>query len=372
MFRTFTRLNGSIGHRYSSAGIYPYICIMLVGADHSIEQKAGTLNLNDGFNREHTYLRISLTERCNLRCTYCMPAEGVKLSPHHSLMDTEEVLQIAKTFVDMGVTKIRLTGGEPFVRKDIDVILNELTNLPIELGITTNGILMDRHMPLLKSKEISNLNISLDTLNREKFRSIARRDHFKKVMDNIYLALSAGILPRINVVLLKGFNDDEITDFIAWTKDLPVVIRFIEFMPFEGNAWQKEKLISLSEVLQKTAAEFGSTSILRINDKPNDTSKNFKIKGFSGSFSVISTVTNPFCDTCNRIRLTANGQLKNCLFSSSETDLLGPLRNGEAIQPLIKKNLLSKNWMRGGMNTLEEFSNPENNQDNRSMILIGG
>lgn len=338
----------------------------------SISEENSISNLTDAYNREHNYLRISLIEKCNLRCTYCMPAEGVKLSPPESIMNAHEVLEIAKTFVDSGVTKIRLTGGEPLLRKDFDVIYKGLTKLPAEIEITTNAILLDKYLPLFKEKEMKSINISLDTLNKKKFHDITRRDQFDRVMNNIYASLNAGIQPRINVVLLRDFNEDEITDFIELTKETPIVIRFIEFMPFEGNEWKTEKLVPLASILQNVAEHFGGEKIVRIQDKPNDTSKNYRIKGFEGSFSVISTVTNPFCDSCNRIRLTANGTIKNCLFSDGEVNILEPFRKNEAIMPVVKMALGEKHKMRGGMDTLEQFSDPKKNQANRSMILIGG
>ena len=329
-------------------------------------------NLTDSFNREHSYLRISLIEKCNLRCTYCMPAEGVILSPPDSIMSATEVLEIAKTFVASGVTKIRLTGGEPLLRKDFETIYNGLTKLPAEIGITTNAVLLDKYLPLFKEKEMKSINISLDTLSKKKFHEITRRDQFDRVMNNIYATLNAGIQPRINVVLLRDFNENEINDFIELTKDMPLIIRFIEFMPFEGNEWKTEKLVSLASILQNVGEHFDGANIERIQDKPNDTSKNYRIKGFNGSFSVISTVTNPFCDSCNRIRLTANGTIKNCLFSDGEVNILEPFRKNEAIMPIVKMALGEKHKMRGGMDTLEQFSDPKKNQANRSMILIGG
>ena len=329
-------------------------------------------NLTDSFNREHSYLRISLIEKCNLRCTYCMPAEGVILSPPDSIMSATEVLEIAKTFVASGVTKIRLTGGEPLLRKDFETIYNGLTKLPAEIGITTNAVLLDKYLPLFKEKEMKSINISLDTLSKKKFHEITRRDQFDRVMNNIYATLNAGIQPRINVVLLRDFNENEINDFIELTKDMPLIIRFIEFMPFEGNEWKTEKLVSLASILQNVGEHFDGANIERIQDKPNDTSKNYRIKGFNGSFSVISTVTNPFCDSCNRIRLTANGTIKNCLFSDGKVNILEPFRKNEAIMPIVKMALGEKHKMRGGMDTLEQFSDPKKNQANRSMILIGG
>jgi cyclic pyranopterin phosphate synthase len=188
--------------------------------------------LADTFGREHTYLRISLIERCNLRCTYCMPEEGVILSPRSHLMTYEEIYTIAKTFVDNGVTKIRLTGGEPLIRKDIPIILEKLSSLPVELSITTNAVIVDKFIDTFKKNGLNSINVSLDTLDAAKFNEITRRNDFKKVYNNIMLLVSEGFKVKINTVLIKGFNDDEIIDLVKLTKELPINVRFIEFMPF--------------------------------------------------------------------------------------------------------------------------------------------
>ncbi|WP_242132413.1 GTP 3',8-cyclase MoaA [Aestuariivivens marinum] len=328
--------------------------------------------LQDTFNRKHTYLRISLTERCNLRCSYCMPENGIQLSPKSHLMSYEEIFNIAKIFVKHGVSKIRLTGGEPLIRKDIPVILEKLSSLPVELSITSNAIIIDKFINTLKDNGIKSLNISLDSLNREKFKQITRRDQFEKVYDNILLLIKEGFNVKINVVLIKGFNDNEIIDFINLTKELPVTVRFIEFMPFDGNKWDMAKMVSFKTIMENVYNTFTESQIIRIQDAPSDTSKNFKVKGFKGSFAIISSVTNPFCDSCNRLRLTANGQLKNCLFSALESDLLTPLRHGKPIESIIEKAVTAKFKMRGGMDTLEKLQNPELHNNNRSMISIGG
>jgi len=328
--------------------------------------------LTDTFKRKHTYLRISLTERCNLRCTYCMPAEGVPLSPKSHIMTFEEIFTIAKTFVAHGVSKIRLTGGEPFVRKDISVILKKLASLPIELAITTNGITIDRYINVLKENNILNINVSLDTLSETKFKEITRRNQFEKVYKNILLLIENGFNVKINAVLIKGFNDDEIIDFINLTKDFPISFRFIEFMPFDGNKWDLKKMVSYAEVLERVNNHFPIQNVERIKDAENDTSKNYRIKGYKGSFAIISSVTNPFCDSCNRLRLTADGKLKNCLFSASESDLLTAFREGKSIEPIIQKAVLGKFKIRGGMDTLEKLKEPDLHSKNRSMITIGG
>jgi molybdenum cofactor biosynthesis protein A len=334
--------------------------------------KETTPLLTDSHGRDHAYLRISLIERCNLRCTYCMPEEGVKLSPRSHLMSYEEIYTIAQTFVKHGVTKIRLTGGEPLIRKDIGVILEKLSSLPVELSITTNAVIVDKFIDVLKKYGVRSINVSLDSLDKEKFRQITRRDEFDRVYKNILLLVAEGFHVKVNAVLMKGFNEDEIIHFIELTKELPVSIRFIEFMPFDGNKWDMGKMVSYKDVMEYVGAHYSEKQIERLQDAPNDTSKNYKITGYQGSFAIISSVTNPFCDTCNRLRLTANGQLKNCLFSSTESDLLTNLRAGKDIEPIIKKAVLAKFKVRGGMDTLEKLKDPKFHSQNRSMITIGG
>ena len=328
--------------------------------------------ITDQFGRVHDYLRISLTERCNLRCFYCMPEEGIELTEKKNLMSHEEVIFIAKQFVELGVNKIRLTGGEPLIKKNIEKIIRELTALPINLGITTNGILLDKYIDLFKECGVQDVNISLDTLSREKFDKITRRDYFERVTNNIDASIKAGLNVKINVVLIKGVNDDEIIDFIEYTKNNKISIRFIEFMPFDGNKWNTEKVVSLDDVLSQINANYQSHQLIKLEDKKNDTTKNYRIKGYEGSFGVISTVSNPFCDSCNRIRLTANGQIKNCLFSSSETNLLEALRNGEDIKTTILEGVFHKKKVRGGMTSDDEFFDKKNYTKNRSMTVIGG
>lgn len=328
--------------------------------------------LQDLHGRDHGYLRISLIERCNLRCTYCMPEEGVQLSPKSHLMTYEEIYEIAKTFVNHGITKIRLTGGEPLIRKDIPVILEKLATLPVELSITSNAVIIDKFIDVLKTSGVKKINISLDSLDREKFKHITRRDQFDIVYKNMLLLIKEGFKVKVNVVLMKDFNENEIIDFINLTKDLPIVVRFIEFMPFDGNKWDLSKMVSYAEVMEHVNASFPEKDINRLQDAPNDTSKNYKIKDYKGSFAIISSVTNPFCDSCNRLRLTANGQLKNCLFSSTESDILTTLRQGKSIEPIIEKAVKAKLKVRGGMDTMEKLQEPKLHNNNRSMITIGG
>lgn len=326
----------------------------------------------DSFGRAHDYLRISLTERCNLRCFYCMPEEGIALRDKAEFMNAEELLFIANSFVDLGVKKIRLTGGEPLIKKNADIIIKGLSDLPIELAITTNGILVDRFIDLFKEVGLKSVNISLDTLNQEKFKSITRRDYFDRVLSNINLLIKENFLVKINVVLIKGVNDDEVIDFINWTKDLSIQVRFIEFMPFDGNGWKKDKSISFNEIMSKVYCNYNDGSVKSVFKKANDTSKNFLIDGYKGSFGIISTITNPFCDFCNRIRLTADGKIKNCLFSSDESDLLSSLRRGEDIHKLILNNINRKKISKAGIKSFNSVDDQLIFSKNRSMVSIGG
>ncbi len=330
------------------------------------------MQLQDSLGRNHDYLRISITEHCNLRCTYCMPEEGIALTPKPHLMTADEIIEIAKTFVNFGVNKIRLTGGEPLVRKDAAAIILSLGKLGVNLTITTNGILVPNFIETFKEAGIKTVNISIDSLIKEKFNQITRRNYFDSVMQNIDLLLQEGFRVKLNMVLIQGFNEGEIIDFIALTQHKNIQVRFIEFMPFSGNQWDKSKLVTYAQVLETVQSNFAFYDIERLVDDPNDTAKNFKIKSYLGSFAVISSVTNPFCSTCNRIRLTADGKLKNCLFSNTETSLLETFRAGDSILPLIQQNLLSKKAVRGGMDDDAKFQNPDLFSQNRSMIAIGG
>jgi len=325
----------------------------------------------DQFGRKHNYLRISLTEHCNLRCFYCMPPEGVELSPPASIMTADEIYNIAAAFVSMGVSKIRLSGGEPLLRKDFADIVEKLTNLNVELAVTTNGILIDRYLDILKKNKVK-VNVSLDSLKEERFNTITRRNYFNKVISNLNLLHDNGIVPKINVVVIKGVNDDEVFDFIELTKNFPWGIRFIEYMPFINNGWNFEKGMYFKELYDEISRNYESQNIIKLSDSLNDTAKNYKIAGYKGYFGMISTVTNPFCDTCNRIRLTANGKIKNCLFSQTETDLLTDFREGKDIKSLILQSIYSKNKARGGIKDFSKEEYASIVEKNRSMVLIGG
>lgn len=328
--------------------------------------------LQDTYGRKHNYLRISLSEKCNLRCTYCMPEDGVLLTPRQQIMTAQEIFDIARVFVKNGVTKIRLTGGEPLVRKDFTAILKKLASLPVTLSITTNAILTHRFIDEFKQYGLNDINVSLDSLHPEKFKQITRRDQFKKAYNNIQQLIDEGFNVKLNAVLIKDFNEDEIIDFIAFTQNRKVAVRFIEFMPFDGNNWNKSKLVSQAEILNQAHDYFGLDTVESLENEKNFTSRYYKIKGFEGRFGIISSVTNPFCSGCNRIRLTANGKLKNCLFSNAETDILTPFREGKKLEDLIHQALLKKKAIRAGMDDFDKLNDPTLHNNNRSMITIGG
>lgn len=325
--------------------------------------------ITDSYNRIHNYIRISLTDNCNLRCFYCMPEEDYEFTPASRLMQVEEITKLATTFVNLGVNKIRLTGGEPLVRKDAADIILSLSKLPVKLTLTTNGTRLHEYVDVLQQANIRSLNISLDTLQPDKFQLITRRDQFKRVFDNIQLLINKNFHVKINVVVMKGFNDEEINDFIEWTRHVPVHVRFIEFMPFAGNKWTSNKVFTWKEILEVIENKY---TVNRLKDDLHDTAKGYMIPGHIGTFAVISTMSAPFCSGCNRMRLTADGKMKNCLFSNEETDLLSALRRGEDVVPLIRKSVYAKAKELGGQFTSDFEHLQAEDIHNRSMITIGG
>jgi len=323
----------------------------------------------DGFNRVHDYLRISLTDNCNLRCFYCMPDEEYAFTPASKLMQAHEIESIAKVFVANGVNKIRLTGGEPLVRKDAADIILRLAKLGVKLTLTTNGTRLHEFVEVIKQAGIKSLNISLDTLQKERFTLMTKRDQYDRVRTNIDLMIAEGINVKVNVVAMKGINDGEINDFIRWTKDTPLHVRFIEFMPFSGNRWNSDRVMTYQQILEVASAAF---DILPLERDVHETAKKYIVAGHQGTFAVISTMSAPFCGDCNRMRLTADGKMKNCLFSQTETDLLTPFRNGEDILPLIYQSILDKKKSLGGQFTTDMDKIETSKLENRSMITIGG
>ncbi len=299
-----------------------------------------------------------------------MPEEGLAIRNKETYLTADEIIKTAKALTQIGVNKIRLTGGEPLIRKEFKEITQELAKLPIELALTTNGILVHKYIDFFKSIGLTNINVSLDSLDPDKNLLITKRDYFKQIRENIALLVENGIVPKLNVVVMRNINDDEIVDFIELSKMSSIDVRFIEFMPFNGNKWTLDKCFSYQEILDVVLNHYGQNSFEEIIAGPHSTSRNFKIKNYQGSFGIISSITKPFCEGCNRIRLTADGKLKNCLFASSEFDVLTPLRNGESILPVLKDCLKDKKAVRAGI--AAEDKNIAMLEENRSMISIGG
>jgi cyclic pyranopterin phosphate synthase len=284
-------------------------------------------------------------------------------------MSVAEIDAIACEFVKLGVNKIRLTGGEPLVRKDFSEIVSALSKYPIELTLTTNGLRIHEFIDVFKKAGIKSINVSLDTLDKDQFFAITKRNVFEKVWNNIQQLVDEGFHVKVNTVVMKGFNDSEILDFIEWTKEQPVHVRFIEFMPFDKNQWNTEKVFSYQEILDVAATKY---SFIRMKDGVNETAKKFKPFGHEGSFAVISTMSDPFCGNCNRMRLTADGKMKNCLFSKGEADILAALRNSEDIVPIIRQCVATKAEALGGQFEGDYKKIDATKIDNRSMINIGG
>ncbi len=325
--------------------------------------------LTDSLGRVHDYLRISLTDHCNLRCTYCMP-EDIQFLPNDRLMSADEILQIATLFVEQyGVRKIRVTGGEPLARKDAGKIIRQLGQLPVKLSLTTNGVLLHQVMDDMLAAGMKGVNISLDTLNAESFLRLTRRDQWNQVMANLRLALDSGLNVKLNAVAMRGENEHEVLDFLRLTRSHKIHVRFIEFMPFSGNGWQWDKVMPAAELLATVQAHH---TIEPVDDGPSSTAKVYRIAGHGGTFGFISTVTQPFCDTCSRIRLTAEGKLRNCLFARAETDLLTPLRRGEDLRPLIEASIAAKAARLGGLPHFTEREALMEALSDRAMVKIGG
>jgi molybdenum cofactor biosynthesis enzyme MoaA len=291
-----------------------------------------------------------------------MPGEKMEASQQNNLMSTDEIFSIAKIFVGLGINKIRLTGGEPLVRREVREILEKLSSLPVELTISTNGFLANDFVETFHKSGIRQVNVSLDSLDENQFYFLTKRNHFQKILNNIYLLLKEGFEVKVNAVIMKNVNENAILDLVGWTRDFPFQVRFIEFMPFDKNDWQWNKIISMRDMLDRIENIF---EVEELEDDFNSTSRNYRVFDFRGTFGFISTMTEPFCDSCNRLRLTADGKMKNCLFSISETDLLSAFRKGENILPLIFENVQNKKQERGGQFDFEKI-------ENRPMITIGG
>ena len=324
--------------------------------------------LTDRFGRTHTYLRISVTDRCNLRCVYCMPAMGVVTRPKEVILTFDEIEQVAQVFARLGVTKVRLTGGEPLVRKNLQELVNKLALIEgiHTVGMTTNGVLLKEHIKELKEAGLASVNISLDTLRPDRFERIALRSHYRDVRVGIDAALGEGFTPlKLNMVVMGGVNDDELPDFVEMTRERPINIRFIEFMPFRANQWHTGKFVPYAAMRNAVEQRY---ELMPVDMQPDAVARDFRIPGFAGFVSFITSMSNHFCDGCNRLRLTADGSVKSCLFHHAEVNLRAALRGGarnEVLEDMIRSAVILKPRQHPDMDELVEL-------ENRSMIEIGG
>ncbi|MGD8189775.1 GTP 3',8-cyclase MoaA [Brevibacillus ginsengisoli] len=301
--------------------------------------------LIDRFGRIHDYLRISVTDRCNLRCIYCRPEESASPFDHKEILRYEEIGEIVKVAAKLGVKRIRLTGGEPLVRRDLEKLIKLLSDIPgiEDIALTTNGIFLAEKAAVLKKAGLSRVNISLDSMKPNRYRQMTRGGDIQRVLDAIDASLALGLAPvKLNVVLMRGFNDDEIEDFLFMTLQRPVHVRFIEYMPIasDANEWRTHYLPLIS-VLER-ASKFGNPAIMTGNMIGNGPSENYTLPNALGSFGLIHPVSNHFCGTCNRLRLTADGNLKSCLYWGDELYIRPFTHHPEALKQVFLKALSTK------------------------------
>lgn len=298
--------------------------------------------MKDNFGREIKYLRISVTDLCNLRCKYCMPESGIDKKPHFNILSFEEIYQIAKASVELGIDKIRITGGEPLVRKDIVTLVEKLASIDgiKDLAMTTNGILLKDYATDLKKAGLNRVNISLDTLYEDRYTDITRGGNIYDVMDGLEGAIVAGLTPvKINTVIIKGFNDDEIMNFVQLTLNEPLYIRFIELMPIgQVGTSGKYEFVSNEEILSKLQG------IKPVKMEDGAVAKYYQFPGALGKIGFINPISDHFCSDCNKIRLTSDGKLKPCLHSNEEIDLKEVLDKNDfgLLKETIKQTILNK------------------------------
>ena len=325
--------------------------------------------INDRFGRTFNYLRLALNEQCNLRCIYCMPEEGINFRSEDKLLTTKEIIRLIKTISKMGVSKIRFTGGEPLLRKDLLKLVQFAKEVPgIEsVHLTTNGLLLSKHIQELERAGLSGINISLDTLNSEKFKIITRRDGLNLVLNSLNKAMQSSIQSiKLNVVAMRDFNDDELMDFVRLTKENDITVRFVELMPFDSHQiWKTGKFYGADHILADIKNQVSEL-------KPIDGSRTehhiFRVDDYKGKVAVIPAYSRSLCGACNRIRITADGKLLNCLYSQNETNLRDAMRKGISDMEIGE-------MIRGTMkNKLEDGWEAQNQgSDNReSMTQIGG
>ena len=328
-----------------------------------------TTQLIDGFGRVHRDLRISVTDRCNFRCTYCMPEEGMQWQRREDLLSFEEIERVARIMVErFGVTAIRLTGGEPTVRARLPLLVAKLSALNIDLAMTTNGVALPLLADELRSAGLNRINISLDSLQADRFEALTRRDDLPRVLEGVEAALQAGFDPvKINVVVMKGVNDDEIVDFAHFGRDRGLVVRFIEFMPLDADdGWSNGQVMAQAEILAGLSAEFELEPIARTSAPAT----RWRYADGRGEIGVVASVSQSFCDSCDRVRITADGQFRNCLFATGETDVRALLRNGagdDEIAEALRRSVSSK-WAGHSINQVHFIRPPPLNVGNRGLI----
>lgn len=332
------------------------------------------MSLIDNFGRIHRDLRVSLTDRCSLRCTYCMPHDFNKWLPSENLLTTDELIIVIEIAISKGITEVRLTGGEPLLRPDIVEIvsrINSLENAP-ELSMTTNGVALSKVAESLAKAGLKRINISLDTLDWERFKRMTFRDRYDDVIEGISAARTAGLAPiKINTVLMRGINDDEALPLLKWALKENLNLRFIEQMPLDaGDAWSRDNLITADAIFSQLNSEYELTPV---SDRGSSPAEEFLVNGGPATVGIIGSVTRSFCSSCDRLRLTSDGQLRNCLFANSETDLRSILRNGrlaeiEKIADIAKAfSTTVKSKLPG-----HGINNPEFIKPTRPMSAIGG
>ncbi|MFN2613719.1 MAG: GTP 3',8-cyclase MoaA [Actinomycetota bacterium] len=322
--------------------------------------------LVDGFGRVADDLRISVIDRCNFRCTYCMPADGMRWLPRAQILSYEEIARIARVFVSLGVRTIRLTGGEPLVRRELHVLVEMLRDVP-DLALTTNGVLLAEQAERLARAGLRRINVSIDSLVRHRFAEMTRRDALARVVEGLRAARAAGLTPiKLNCVVIRGTNDDELVDFARFSRATGFEVRFIEFMPLDADeSWRAESVVPSADVLGAISRAF---PLVRAEHGREPARAYRFADGAPGGIGVLSSVTEPFCDACNRIRITADGQFRTCLFALGETDLRALVRGGASDDELRRaiRDAVSKKW-RGHHIGDASFTRPS-----RSMSLIGG
>ena len=328
--------------------------------------------LLDNHGRPINYLRLAVTDRCNLRCFYCMPEEGIRYLPKKELLTFEEIHRLISLLASMGISKVRLTGGEPFVRNDLMKLIRSIVEIPgiRDLHLTTNGVLTAAHIPELKKLEIASVNLSLDTLDKKRFHAITRRDEFDPVMNTLNLLLESGIPVKINAVVMDGKNIDDIIPLIELTKKNKVDVRFIEEMPFNGEGNHYPTLTwTYSKILEYIKSHYPET--YKIADPKFSTSYNYHIPGHQGNLGIIAAFSRTFCGTCNRIRVTAQGTLKTCLYDDGVLDIRQLLRSS-VDDEAVKEKLLTAFHSRAKDGFEAEAKRKNHSPVSESMSTIGG